>query len=219
MRRWGTPPMGIEQHFMTLREVRHQPEGAGGCELAVRHVQAPAQAADLGILAAPVKLEGFSMGKRQRNEGAAGRCIADLLLQFVHTDRHPRIAAGITLRPDGFEHHFGSAPVPLGAVVVGLHPLALLISIRIDDAGGRPFGVFRLSHFRLTQPLPYRATAECLHEHYNRTVRYEWLAHYLFDSIEEVQNYATRWLWTYHHERPNLAIGGITPKHKLALAA
>ena len=43
--------------------------------------------------------------------------------------------------------------------------------------------------------------------------------HYLFDSIEEVQEFATRWLWTYNHERPNMAIGGITPKQKLALAA
>jgi putative transposase len=56
-------------------------------------------------------------------------------------------------------------------------------------------------------------------ERYNRTVQYEWLAHHLFDSIEEVQDYATQWLWTYHHERPNMAIGGITPKQKPALAA
>jgi putative transposase len=56
-------------------------------------------------------------------------------------------------------------------------------------------------------------------ERYNRTVRYDWLAHYLFDSIEEVQEFATRWLWTYNHERPNMAIGGITPKQKLASAA
>lgn len=41
----------------------------------------------------------------------------------------------------------------------------------------------------------------------------------LFDSIEEVQEFATRWLWTYNRERPNMAIGGITPKQKLALAA
>ena len=56
-------------------------------------------------------------------------------------------------------------------------------------------------------------------ERYNRTVRYDWLAHYLFESIEEVQDHATRWLWTYNHERPNMAIGGITPKQKLAMAA
>ena len=56
-------------------------------------------------------------------------------------------------------------------------------------------------------------------ERYNRTVRYDWLGHYLFDSIAEVQDFATRWLWTYNHERPNMALGGITPKQKLALAA
>lgn len=56
-------------------------------------------------------------------------------------------------------------------------------------------------------------------ERYNRTVRYDWLAQHLFESIEDVQEFATRWLWTYNHERPHMAIGGITPKQKLALAA
>lgn len=56
-------------------------------------------------------------------------------------------------------------------------------------------------------------------ERYNRTVRYDWLAHTLFESIEEVQEYATRWLWVYNNERPNMALGGITPKQKLALIA
>ncbi len=56
-------------------------------------------------------------------------------------------------------------------------------------------------------------------ERYNRTVRYAWLAPNLFDSIEQVQDNATRWLWTYNHERPNMALGGITPMQKLAIAA
>nr|MDQ3024545.1 IS3 family transposase [bacterium] len=56
-------------------------------------------------------------------------------------------------------------------------------------------------------------------ERYNRTVRYGWLARTLFDTIEQVQDKATRWLWTYNHERPNMALGGITPIQKLALAA
>jgi len=54
-------------------------------------------------------------------------------------------------------------------------------------------------------------------ERYNRTVRYDWLGQYLFESIDEVQEHATNWLWTYNHERPNMALGGITPKQKLAL--
>lgn len=56
-------------------------------------------------------------------------------------------------------------------------------------------------------------------ERFNRTVRYDWLSHYLFESIPQVQEHATRWVWTYNHERPNMGLGGITPKQKLALAA
>ena len=55
-------------------------------------------------------------------------------------------------------------------------------------------------------------------ERYNRTVRYDWLNHYLFDSIEDVQNRATKWLWIYNNERPNMALNGITPIMKLAAA-
>jgi putative transposase len=56
-------------------------------------------------------------------------------------------------------------------------------------------------------------------ERYNRTVRYDWLGQYLFASLDEVRECATRWLWTYNHERPNMGLGGITPKQKLALVA
>ena len=56
-------------------------------------------------------------------------------------------------------------------------------------------------------------------ERYNRTVRYGWLGHYLFDSISDVQEHASDLMWTYNHERPNIALGGITPKQKLAMAA
>ena len=53
---------------------------------------------------------------------------------------------------------------------------------------------------------------------YNRTVRYDWLGQNLFESIAEVQEFATRWLWVYNNERPHMALGGITPKQKLALS-
>jgi len=56
-------------------------------------------------------------------------------------------------------------------------------------------------------------------ERYNRTVRYDWLSQYIFKSIDQVQEHAIRWLWTYNNDRPNMAIGGITPIQKLALAA
>jgi putative transposase len=56
-------------------------------------------------------------------------------------------------------------------------------------------------------------------ERYNRTVRYDWLNQYIFDSISSVQDFATHWLWTYNNERPNMGLGGITPKQKLELTA
>lgn len=52
-------------------------------------------------------------------------------------------------------------------------------------------------------------------ERYNRTVRYDWLNQHIFTSIEAAQLSATQWLWTYNNERPNMAIGGITPAQKL----
>ncbi len=55
-------------------------------------------------------------------------------------------------------------------------------------------------------------------ERYNRTVRYDWLNQYIFTTIEEVQDAATRWLWTYNNQRPNMALGGITPIQKLAMS-
>ena len=55
-------------------------------------------------------------------------------------------------------------------------------------------------------------------ERYNRTVRTERLGRYHFNSIEEVQDHATRWLWTYNNERPNMGIGGVTPIQKLKAA-
>lgn len=52
-------------------------------------------------------------------------------------------------------------------------------------------------------------------ERYNRTVRYDWLNQHLFNHIAEVQEHATKWLWLYNHERPNMANGGIPPCYKI----
>lgn len=54
---------------------------------------------------------------------------------------------------------------------------------------------------------------------YNRTVRGEWLGQFIFETIEEAQDQATEWLWTYNNERPNMGIGGMTPAMKLKAAA
>ena len=48
-------------------------------------------------------------------------------------------------------------------------------------------------------------------ERHNRTIRSSWLNKHLFESIEEVQDIATKWLWFYNHERPHKANGGKPP--------
>ncbi len=48
-------------------------------------------------------------------------------------------------------------------------------------------------------------------ERHNRTIRFSWVSKHQFDSLEQVQNYATKWLWFYNHERPHKANGGRPP--------
>ena len=74
-------------------------------------------------------------------------------------------------------------------------------------------------HIRLDYIQPGKPQQNAYVERYNRTVRYDWLNQYLFESIAQVQDAATRWLWTYNNERPNMALGGITPVQKLSMAA
>ena len=47
----------------------------------------------------------------------------------------------------------------------------------------------------------------------------EWLGQYIFETIEEAQEHATKWLWTYNNDRPNMGHGGIMPAMKLKMAA
>jgi putative transposase len=61
---------------------------------------------------------------------------------------------------------------------------------------------------------PGKPTQNAYVERFNRTVRHEWLELTIFESIEQAQHLATRWMWTYSNERPNMAIGGIPPKMK-----
>ena len=60
----------------------------------------------------------------------------------------------------------------------------------------------------------------CLtHKISDKLVRYEWLSQYYWSDLDEVREFSTQWMWRYNHERPNMALGGITPKQRLAMAA
>jgi putative transposase len=62
---------------------------------------------------------------------------------------------------------------------------------------------------------------------FNRTVRYEWLSQHYWQSVEEVQDFATRSMYKKtvgnpfrdNYQRPNMSLGGTTPKHRLAMIA
>jgi len=56
-------------------------------------------------------------------------------------------------------------------------------------------------------------------ERYNKILRGDLLNQHLFLSIIEVQEFATKWLWSYNNERSNMALGGILPRQKLDLVA
>ena len=77
----------------------------------------------------------------------------------------------------------------------------------------------RKQQIRLQYIQPGKPQQNAYVERFNRTVRHEWLDQHLFESIAHAQDMATQWLWRYNNERPNMALGGITPKQKLVLAA
>ena len=65
---------------------------------------------------------------------------------------------------------------------------------------------------------PGKPTQNAYIERFNRTVRHEWLDLHLFETVEQAQMLATKWLWTYNNQRPRSAIGGIPPRQLLSVA-
>ncbi|ASP38540.1 IS3 family transposase [Bacterioplanes sanyensis] len=69
----------------------------------------------------------------------------------------------------------------------------------------------RLHGIRIEYIQPGKPQQNAYIERHNRTMRYSWVSKHLFESIEEVQEYATNWLWFYNHKRPHKANGGKPP--------
>lgn len=74
------------------------------------------------------------------------------------------------------------------------------------------------NHITLMFIQPGKPTQNAYIERFNRTVRHEWLELNVFDSIEQAQELATRWMWTYNNERTHSAIGGVPPRERLKTA-
>lgn len=69
----------------------------------------------------------------------------------------------------------------------------------------------KLHDIRIDYIQPGKPQRNAYIERYNRTMRYSWVSKHLFDNLEQVQDYATEWLWFYNHKRPHKANGGKPP--------
>ena len=46
---------------------------------------------------------------------------------------------------------------------------------------------------------------------------YSWISRYYLKDLEEIQDFANDWMWSYINKRPNMALGGFTLKQRLAM--
>jgi len=96
-------------------------------------------------------------------------------------------------------------------------------SIRCDNGPENISGALKAwalqNHIRIEYIQPGKPQQNAYIERFNRTVRYEWLSQYHWEDLNEVRNFATHWMYGYNHYRPNMALGGFTPKQRLAMAA
>ena len=88
-----------------------------------------------------------------------------------------------------------------------------------ENVSGRLIAWAEQNNIRMEYIQPGKPQQNAYIERFNRTVRYEWLSQYYWEDLEEVRLFATNWMFEYNHERPNMALGGFTPKQRLAMAA
>lgn len=88
-----------------------------------------------------------------------------------------------------------------------------------ENVSGKLIAWAEQNSIRMEYIQPGKPQQNAYIERFNRTVRYEWLSQYYWEDLEEVRLFATNWMFEYNHERPNMALGGFTPKQRLAMAA
>ncbi|ERS00655.1 hypothetical protein Q674_14880 [Acinetobacter sp. COS3] len=69
----------------------------------------------------------------------------------------------------------------------------------------------KLQSIRIRYIQPDKPQQNAYIERYNRTMGYSWVSKHLFDTLEQVQDYVTSWLWFYNHERPHKPNEGKPP--------
>ena len=81
-----------------------------------------------------------------------------------------------------------------------------------ENVSGKLIAWAEQNNIRMEYIQPGKPQQNAYIERFNRTVRYEWLSQYYWEDLEEVRLFATNWMLEYNHERPNMALGGFTPK-------
>ena len=111
--------VGIEQHFMALAGVGHQPEGPAGTQLQVRHLGPVVHPADHDAFFAPVELERLAVLEAQRHERARSR-LARVGSPEPDEVGQRGVAAPIALRLQLHQQCLGRTPMFAGSVGIGL---------------------------------------------------------------------------------------------------
>ena len=70
----------------------------------------------------------------------------------------------------------------------------------------------RDNHITLDFIQPGKPTQNAYVERFNRTARHDWLNMFIFQTVGQAQEIATKWLWHYNNERPHTANGGFPPR-------
>jgi putative transposase len=98
-----------------------------------------------------------------------------------------------------------------------------LASIRCNNGrekiSGEIFNWAETQGIRINHLQPLKPQQNAYIERNNPTVRYARLAQFIFASLAEVRDFATDRLWAYKNERQNMALAGLTPRIRAAMAA
>src|SRR5512132_1351512 len=114
MPRRGMPPNAIKDRVWALRRVRLQDKGPAGTQFQVGSQNLAPDPANHQMLFAPVKLEGFTQFKAQRDVGFDQR-LPTILAPASNKFGHPAVVAVKARGPDFAEQLQRGASVTLGA--------------------------------------------------------------------------------------------------------
>ena len=153
------PGVGIEQHFMTLTGVGHQPERAAEAQLQMGNLELVEDAAHHHRFIAPVELKRFTGLERQGHKGLGG--LACGVPPGADEVGDAAVTAGVAIGLDLAKQGFGGAPVLLGAVGVGFESQLQRLVKRCEFVGRLLAPVGRLVHLvGAPHPLAYRVARQ-----------------------------------------------------------